>query len=164
LDTRKLSELPDEERDQVLAYVKSRWNQYANAARESRKDAANFVATINAGGAATVLAFAGAVLDKNAALAQALPLRIAICLFVLGMLLSALAHAAEHTRISGLFGKWRTDVDKLYNDVEAFGSIYDSDVKRASENEVVPLFLIWLALGCFGIGAGLGALLLLGGN
>jgi hypothetical protein len=159
----KFSELEGDEREQVLGYVKSRWSQYYTASREARKDAANFIATANAGGAATLLAFAGAIVKESSPLAKALPLRFAIAFFAAGMLASALAHAVEYARLSGLFTRWRKDVDQLYADELIFDKMQRDDSTRASENEVIALLLIWIALACFGIGAGLGVLLLLNG-
>lgn len=159
----KFSDLDGEQREQVLGYVRSRWSQYYTASREARKDAANFIATANAGGAATLLAFTGAVFKDSSPLAQAVPLRLAIVLFAAGMAASALAHVVEYTRLSGLFALWRKDVDRLYADELIFDSMQQEDSKRASENEVIALMLIWVALACFGIGVGLGALLLLNG-
>jgi hypothetical protein len=159
----KFSELDNEEREQVVGYVRSRWAQYYTASREARKDAANFIATANAGGAATLLAFSGAILKESSPLAKAFPLRLAIVLFAAGMLASGLAHAVEYARLGGLFAYWRKDVDLLYNDKTIFKNMREDDSRRATENEVVALMLIWIALACFGIGVACGALLLLEG-
>lgn len=157
----KFSDLDDEQREQVIGYIRSRWSQYYTASREARKDAANFIAAANGGGAAAVLAFTGAVFKDNAALAQALPLRFAVAFFAAGMVCCALAHVVEYARLSGLFGRWRKEVGRLYADDLAFGVLQREDTDRASESEVVALFLIWVALACFAIGVGLGVLLLL---
>lgn len=160
----KLSELENSEREQALAYVRSRWSQYSSATRESRKDVATFVATINAGGAVTVLAFAGAALQNHKELAEARPLRLAILCFVLGVILTAVAHAIENDRLKRLFEKWREDVDSLYIDKLSFNQIRLEDARRAGQREFAFGRLIWAALVCFVIGAALGVLLLFGGR
>jgi hypothetical protein len=160
----KLSDLEGEEREQALAYVNRRWAQYSSATRDTRKDAAKLIAAVNAGGAAAVLAFMGAVMKEGSPVAKALPLKLLISSFVLGVLLCAFAHAVEHARLSGLFVRWRSDVDKLYADALAFDKMQQDDVDRSGENESVAIFFIWTALVCFGIGAGLGIFLLFEGG
>jgi len=153
---RKLSELEGEEREQALAYVKGRWSQYYSATREVRKDAATLIAAINAGGAAAGLAFVGAVMKEGSALATSLPLKLTIAFFVVGTLCSALAHAVEHVRLAYLFSQWRADVNRLYDDLLGFDKMQRDDVKRAGKDESLAVVLVWVALMCFGVGAGLG--------
>ena len=159
----KLSELDGDERDQALAYVRQRWTQYYTASRETRKDGANFIAIMNGGGAATVLAFSGAIFANKPDLANAWQMKAAIVIFVLGIIFSALAYVVEWIRLGGLFEQWRRDTDRFYKDEITFDRFYEDDIKRSGQNQVIASFLISLAFGCLPIGAALGALLLLGG-
>ena len=160
----KFSALVGDEREEVITYVKGRWTQYSAATRETRKDAATFIAAINAGGAVAVLAFTGSIMKDNPALAKALPLKLAISFFALGVLLSALAHVIEYARVNRLFAKWRTEVDRLYANTLDFDDMQHEDVLRSGERARIPTTCIVLALVCFAAGAGAGiGLLFLGG-
>ena len=158
----KLSSLAGDEREQTLAYVKQRWSQYYGASRDIRKDASNFIAIMNGGGAATVLAFSGAVFSEHPELANALPLKLSIFFFVFGVASSALAYVAEWLRLDGLFAKWRAATDQFYTDRIGFDDMYDEDIRRAAEIETISTLLISVSFACLAIGMGLGALLLTG--
>lgn len=160
----KLSNLSGEARDHVLAYVKSRWSQYSSATREARKDATTFIAAVNTGGAAAVLAFTGSIVTNNPKLASAFPLKLALALFVVGVALSACAHVIEHARLSRLFAKWRADVKELYAYNLDFDVMQDDDDKRSRRHEFIPTLCIALALVCFAVGAGAGVRLFFTGG
>ncbi len=163
IDDPRLSEIEDDQRQQVLDYIKGRWAQFASATRDARKDAATFIATINAGGAVALLGFIGSVVRDTPELAKAIPIRLALLAFVVGIACCGLAHAVENLRLSGLFSKWRDAVNRFYRDQIGFTRMMGDDVSRADEHDVAN-FLIWFALALFGIGAGLGLLALFGGD
>ncbi len=160
----KLSGLDENEREQALAYVRSRWSQYSSATRDARKDSATFVATINAGGAAAILAFSGATLGKSGDISLALPLRLSILFFVFGVTLSAIAHVIESGRLNKLFADWRSGVDDLYNDKVSFNQLRLDDLSRAGNREPAFGRIVCGALICFMIGAFSGLILLFGGR
>ena len=160
----KFSKLESEEREQVVDYVEGRWSQNYSVARDTRKDAAKLIALMNAGGAAAVLAFIGAITKQQSGLAQPTPLKVTIALFVLGVVSSAIALVVEYVRLSGLFAKWRTDVNKLYADEVVFDKMQRDDVERSGQTEIASGFFVWGALICFALGAAVGIFLLFQGG
>lgn len=160
----KFSELDNDEREEVIAYVERRWLQYYSVSRETRKDAAKLIAVMNAGGAAALLAFLGAITKDGSPLARAVSLKIAIAFFVSGIVCSALAHTVEYTRLRGLFATWRAEVGKLYSDGVDFDTMQQVDVDRAGSNELASAFFVWAALGLFVLGAIVGLFLLFYGD
>jgi hypothetical protein len=157
------SELEDDSRPETLDYVRARWSQLSTASRDARKDAVKFIGVINAGGAATMLTFMGALLSTRSDLAKSFLLRAALISFVVGVCFSALAHAVENARISGLFAKWRTEVGRFYDDQIGFTSLRQEDIKRADDSDVTNFF-VGIAIAAFIIGAVLGVVLLLEGG
>ena len=143
----KLSELEGKRREQVVAYVSRRWSQLSTADGSSRQNAAKFVALINAGGAAGVLAFMGAIADKPS-IVHSLPLRATLVLFVVGVVFSAFGLIATNLRISGLFNDWRRDVGRFYNGEIGFNRLQREDTRRAEEPEPA-VFCLWVSLVVF---------------
>lgn len=160
----KFSALKGEEREQALEYVRARWAQYSNATHEAYKNSATLIATINSGGATVVLAFAGAVYESNEKLANAVPLRISMLFFVLGIALTATAHVIESGRLNRLFLNWRNGVDHLYDDKLSFNKLRLDDVRQSGQQESAARNFIQAALFCFIIGAGFGVSLIFGGR
>jgi hypothetical protein len=158
----KFSELEDDERKQALDYIRARWAQYASATREVRKDSATFVATINAGGAATLLAFAGAAYSTNKELLSSAPLRFSLFFFVIGITLTATSHAIESARLNSLFEIWRDGVKKLYGDTLSLNKLIEDDIARSGRHQGAAERFITAALFCFAIGAIFGLCLLFG--
>ncbi len=158
----KLSELDGIERDQALSYIRQRWSQYYTASREIRKDSGNFIAIMNGGGAATVLAFSGAIFTNKPDLANSWQMKAAIAAFVFGTICSGLAYIVEWLRLDGLFVRWRRAVDRYYGDQVGFDTLYEEDIRRSSENQIIATFLISIAFACLPVGAVLAALPLLG--
>ena len=158
----KFSAVTPAEREEVRTYVSARWSQLFGAARDARKDAAKFIAAINTGGAAAILTvLAGTFKDGSPSSTQPVTaLKLSLLFFVLGVMACSLSHATANARLSGLFQAWRKGVESYYGDEITFDQLTKQDIQRAQQFDYA-VFMIWMALGFFLLGAGLGMTLLL---
>lgn len=158
-DDLKITEVDDEDRQKFVDYITARWSQFSAATRESRKDATKFIAAISAGGAATMLAFMGALLKDRLDIAKAMPLKLALLAFASAIVFCGVAHAVTNTRLSGLFKDFRADAMRFYDGTIGFKTLQQSDRNRYEVGDSSSFF-IWGALILFFVGAGLGVCVL----
>jgi len=138
------SQLDASVRDNLVRHIDNRWEQLYSLEKDWGEKSLRFLLVTNAGGAIATLSFLGAS-------DEALNLRgtkIALFLFVVGVLFVGISVGKNFHHMSKLFKSYKVDVDKFFKDKISWQSLNDEDSKRAKETFLDYVFP-YLSLVCF---------------
>ena len=141
----KRSETPQEKRAERDEYVSKRWAQLSDSAKLSAEEAIKYLLLVNAGAMAGALSFIGAM----AHLRQAAWPKIALLLFVCGVILVGLCHAFRYHRSAWLFACWREDADSYKTDKIEWNDLLDRDKPRWRRLAWPLVLLPYASFACF---------------
>ena len=140
--------------DRVRA-VNERWGQLYNLEKEWGERTLRYLLVTNAGGAIATLSFLGA----SSVAFELKPLRIALVLFILGVVLVGISNAKQYHHMSSLFSAWKRETDRYFNSEMTWADLNRSDTERAVTDFWDYVFP-YCAFACFLAGCGFGALAL----
>lgn len=145
------SKLEPQAREVFNAHINRRWGQLYQLEKEWGERAFKYLFLTNSGGAIATLSFVGAQRDYSA-----MGMKIALFLFVLGIVLAGVSTAKTFHHMSDLLKKYKSGVNDFYNDKISWSALLDADKQRAVPDQfdyVIP----YSSFLCFVAGSGFGA-------
>lgn len=139
-------------RQALGAHISQRWAQLYELEKEWGERALKYLLLTNSGGAIATLSFLGAAPSAIGMTGA----KIALSLFVLGVVLVGVATAKTFHHMSSIFEKWKADVENYYADSITWAHLQNEDRKRAVTDwwdYAIP----YASFGCFIIGCVAGA-------
>ena len=140
----KYSQLDEIKRAAYLNHINQRWGQLYNLEKEYGDRAYKYLMLVNSGGAIAILSFMGASQIAR----DSCGVKLALVLFVCGVVLVGLSTAKQFYYLSGLFKNWKKDVTNFFNDQISWEHLLKEDEERAVENKLDHI-LPWLSFFCF---------------
>ena len=140
-----------EARKGLMRHLDNRFERLTNWRYEAETRILRYLIFTNSGGAVTLLSFMGA----SEGVRGLLGIKIALCIFVLGLVLSGVLLAFGSYFTSSLFEGLKIDADEFYNNNRDWTDVTDNDDKR-SEYPCWVIPLGYTAFGCFILGALIG--------
>lgn len=144
----KRSETPPDLLARRLDYIQKRWSQLSELSTTWGDEAIKYLLFVNAGAMAGSLSFIGAMAHIRHA---AWP-RVALMLFVAGVVLVGVYHALRYHRTERLFRAWRQDTEKYNSDGLYWNDLLDRDEVRSKKLTWPLVLLAYASFGCFLIG------------
>lgn len=141
----KRSETPDSLQTARQQYIQARWTQLSDLSINWGDEAIKFLLFVNAGAMAGSLSFIGAMAHIRHA---AWP-KIALMLFVAGVVLVGVYHALRYHRTERLFRYWRRDTEEYNSDKLEWNDLLDRDEARSNKLTWPLVFLAYASFGCF---------------
>lgn len=142
---------------QILAsQINQRWGQLYELEKDWGEKALKYLLLTNSGGAIATLSFLGASPTALGIVGA----KIALSLFLVGLVLVGAAIAKTFHHMSNLLRQWKSDVESYYSDKIAWQHLQDEDRKR-SVTDVWDYILPYGAFFCFIGGCIVGAYSLL---
>jgi cell division protein FtsL len=138
------SKLDSSIRNNFVSHINQRWRQLYELEKEWGEKALRYILFINSGGAIATLSFLGAS-EKAFNLSGA---KIALLLFVVGIVFVGISTAKTYHHMSGLFKAYKQDVYQYFNDKITWEHLNDEDSKRAKENRWDYVFP-YASFACF---------------
>jgi hypothetical protein len=133
-------------------FVDIRWNQLNALSKESAERAINFLMLTNSGGAIATLSFLGAV----ESIRQQWAPKVALFLFILGVILLGVHSALWLHHVVNLDQCWRRDATRFLKDELDWDTLTSDDEARA-KSRTLPLYIVgYLSFACFILGAVIG--------
>lgn len=140
----KYSEIDPSLRDHLVSHINQRWAQLYELEKEWGERSLRYLMLTNSGGAIATLSFLGAS-------HQALGLtgaKLALLLFVVGIVLVGVTTAKAYHRIWGLFRAWKKDSEHFYEDRITWEYLHTEDHMRARDN-FWDYFFPYTSFACF---------------
>lgn len=136
-------------RQSLNASINQRWGQLYELEKDYGEKALKYLLLTNSGGAIATLSFLGA----SQVAINSMGAKIALFLFLAGILLVGISTAKTFHHMSSLFTNWKSDVEKYYEDKITWEHLQNEDKSRAvpdSWDYVLPYmsFAFFIA-GCF---------------
>ena len=145
------SQTPPEKRQGQIDYINTRWKQLYELEKESGQTALQYLFLTNAGGAATTLAFIGALGASKVGFG----VKLSLAFFVVGLILLGVSRAKQFHHMSGLFKHWKSLVSAYFSDKTTYDYIITEDNKKAVE-DIWDYVFPYASFGCFIIGSVIG--------
>jgi len=155
----KFSDTESSVREQRIDYVNVRWDQLYHLEKESGERALHYLIMTNAGGAIATLSFLGA---SDAALSLSAA-KIALLLFIIGVLLVGVSTAKSFHYMSNLFESYIKGVNDYFSDKKSWDELYNEDVER-SINDIWSYIFPYASFSCFIFGCISGSYALFSGT
>lgn len=152
----KFSQTPPELRKERIDHINMRWEQLYELEKETGQTALHYLFLTNAGGAAATLAFIGSIGKNNIGI----EVKIALGLFVLGLILSGISRAKQFHHMSGLFKHWKSLVSLYFSDKKTWDEIDVEDDAKAVD-DFWDYTIPYASFVCFIGGAAVGFIALL---
>ncbi|WP_018993086.1 hypothetical protein [Aromatoleum toluclasticum] len=121
------SEQDQSTRQALGSHINQRWSQLYELDKEWSERALKYLLMTNSGGAIATLSFLGAA---PAAIGM-LGAKIALLVFLAGVVLVGVAVAKTFHHMRNLFESWKTEVTSYYEDRITWQHLQDEDKKRA---------------------------------
>lgn len=140
----KFSQLDQIVRDRLISHINQRWRQLYELEKEWGERALKYLFLTNSGGAIATLSFLGAY-DKALNLAGT---KIALFLFVFGVILAGISTAKTFHHMSRLLKEYKQGVNHFYGDKISWEYLTEEDEKRAKASfwdYAIP----YASLACF---------------
>lgn len=138
------------------AHINQRWGQLYHLEKEWAEKAFKYLLLTNSGGAIATLSFLGA----SPAAIRILEAKVALALFLTGVVLVGVGTAKTFHHMSNLFKSWKTEVENYYSDRITWGHLQNEDRKRA-EQDIWDYVVPYASFACFIAGCIAGAWCLL---
>ncbi len=145
------SKLEPPKKEVLNAHINRRWGQLYELEKEWGERALKHLFLTNSGGAIATLSFMGAEKGYNS-----LGTKIALFLFVLGIVFAGISTAKTFHHMSGLLKKYKQGVEDFYADKITWASLADDDKERAVP-DCLDYIIPYLSFLCFIVGSGIGA-------
>ena len=152
----KFSETSPELRKERIDHINLRWGQLYELEKETGQTALHYLFLTNAGGAAATLAFIGSIGRNNIEFEA----KIALGLFVLGLIFSGISRAKQFYHMSGLFKNWKSLVSSYFSDKKTWEEVGAEDDTKAVDN-FWDYGIPYISFGCFIGGSAVGFIALL---
>jgi hypothetical protein len=121
------SKCPPDVRPIIEGHINQRWGQLYELEKEWGERALKYLLMTNSGGAIATLSFLGA----SQVAIQMTGAKVALFLFVLGVVLVGASTAKQFHHMSRLFTGWKADVANYYSDKVTWGHVQEQDKCRA---------------------------------
>jgi hypothetical protein len=144
----KFSQTPEPMRKERIDYIDHRWKQLYDLTTDSAKSALHYLFLVNAGGAATTLAFIGAVGADKIGLGA----KLSLSFFVTGLILFGVSKAMTFHHMDGLFKHWKSLVNDYFSDKIPYEEILQRDNKKAVDG-IWDYVFPYASFACFIIGS-----------
>lgn len=131
-------------RQSLDAIINQRWGQLYELEKDWGERALKYLLLTNSGGAIATLSFIGA----SPLAIKMLGARVALVLFLSGVILVGVSTAKQFHHMSGLFKSWKSDVETYYADKITWEHLQDEDKKRAVA-DLIDYALPYGAFACF---------------
>lgn len=138
------SQLDQHARQALGARINQRWGQLYELEKEWGEKAYKYLLLTNAGGAIATLSFLGAAPGAIGMFGA----KLALLLFLVGVVLVGAGTAKTYHHMSNLFDRWKTEVDNYYTDKITWEHLQSEDRKRAAPDcwdYAIPYF----SFACF---------------
>lgn len=145
------SQLDQPTKEVLNAHINRRWGQLYELEKEWGERALKYLFLTNSGGAIATLSFLGAAKELTG-----FGTKIALFLFVLGIVFAGISTAKTFHHMSGLLKKYKQDAEDFYADKIAWVTLSDADKKRAVSGWL-DYTIPYLSFLCFIMGSGTGA-------
>jgi len=149
------SQLDQPTKEVLNAHINRRWGQLYELEKEWGERALKYLFLTNSGGAIATLSFLGAAKELTG-----VGTKIALFLFVLGIVFAGISTAKTFHHMSGLLKKYKQGVDDFYADKITWVALSDADKERAVAGWL-DYMIPYLSFFCFIMGSGAGAYALL---
>lgn len=130
-------------RNTQINRINQRWGQLYGLDKEWSDNAIKYLFLTNSGGAIAVLSYMGAV-----GTSFRIGMAVALCSFLLGLILVGVMTASIYQRIDALFKNWRADTDRYFSDQIEWDDLIKNDKKRVG-NSILETVLGYLSFLCF---------------
>jgi hypothetical protein len=147
----KFTDTPPELRKERISHINTRWEQLYELEKEFGLTALSYLFLTNSGGAAATLAFIGSI-GKDAI---GLGAKVALALFVCGVILSGVSRAKQFHHMSSLFSNWKRLVSEYFAGKKTWEEINREDDDRARDDFLDYAFP-YASFLCFILGSGAG--------
>lgn len=148
----KYSGLDPQSRERFSKHISRRWGQLHELEKEWGERALKYLLLTNSGGAIATLGFVGAN-DKTLNLFGA---KLALALFVIGIILVGISNAKTFHHMSGLYEKYKAGVEQFYGDKITWDHLTSQDEGRAKA-DLLDFIIPYGAFCCFIAGCLAGA-------
>ena len=136
----------------IDGHINQRWGQLYELEKEWGDRALKYLLMTNSGGAIATLSFLGA----SQVAIQMTGAKVALFLFILGVVLVGAGTAKQFHHMSSLFKGWKSEVSNYYADKITWEHLREQDEKRAVA-DFWDYFLPYSSLACFVGGSTAGA-------
>lgn len=145
------SQLDQATKDVLNAHINRRWGQLYELEKEWGERALKYLFLTNSGGAIATLSFLGAARELTG-----VGTKVALFLFVLGLVFAGISTAKTFHHMSGLLKQYKQSVEDFYGDKITWVALAEADKKRAIATwlDYVPPYLSFF---CFIAGSVAGA-------
>ncbi len=143
--------MTDEQRKNRADIIDRRWKQLYELDKETGQTALQQLFLINSGGAATTLAFIGAI----GATKIASGVKISLAFFIIGVILVGVSRAKQFHHMSNLFRNWKKLVEDYYSGANTWEEIINLDNRLAKE-DFWDYAIPYASFACFIIGSIMG--------
>ena len=120
------SQLDPATKEVINAHINRRWGQLYELEKEWGEKALKYLFLTNSGGAIATLSFLGAAEEITG-----VGTKVALFLFVLGLVLAGISIATTFHHMSGLLKQYKEGVEDLYGDKITWVALAEADKKRA---------------------------------
>lgn len=151
----KFSTLEPSVRDRLIGHIDRRWKQLYDLEKEWGERVVKYLLLTNSGGAIAMLGFLGAS-DKALNLVGT---KIALFLFVFGVILAGVSTAKTFHHMSRLLKEYKLGVEHFYSDKISWDFLIEEDEKR-SKASFMDYAIPYASFGCFIGGSIAGAIAL----
>ena len=145
------SQLDQTTKEVLNAHINRRWGQLYELEKEWGERALKYLFLTNAGGAIATLSFLGAARELTG-----VGTKVALFLFVLGLVLAGVSTAKTFHHMSGLLKKYKQGAEDFYADKITWVALAEADKKRAVASWL-DYTIPYLSFFCFIAGSGAGA-------
>lgn len=145
------SQLDQAIKEVLNAHINQRWGQLYELEKEWGERVLKYLFLTNSGGAIATLSFLGAARELTGA-----GTKVALFLYVLGLVFAGIATAKTFHHMSGLLKKYKQSVEDFYADKITWVALAEGDKERAVASWLdytVP----YLSFFCFIAGSAAGA-------
>jgi len=147
--------VPKEIIQQKVNFINSRWKELYDLEVKYGDEAMKYLFYVNAGGAATVLAFIG----TSSEIKSLCLIKISLILFAIGLILDGILIAFQLRRSGSLFDQWRKDANSYYNQEKKYSEIINADDARSDRSKIAfglgycsfGVFILGLIFGGFAL-------------
>jgi hypothetical protein len=147
----KFSTCPSPEiRNNQINFINQRWKQLYDLEKEWSDNAIKYLFLTNSGGAVAVLSYMG-----SAGTLFRLSMAIALCSFLLGLIIVGWVNSLIYQDMKNLFNEWKTDTNKYFTDQIEWETLLKNDENRSKDN-VWAIRCAYISFICFIAGVVIG--------
>jgi hypothetical protein len=145
------SQLDQPTKELLNANINRRWGQLYELEKEWGEKALKYLFLTNSGGAIATLSFLGAAKELTGS-----GTKVALLLFVLGLIFAGITIAKTFHHMSGLLEKYKQGVEDFYSDKITWTALTKADKERAIA-DCFDYIIPYASFLCFIVGSCIGA-------